>query len=471
MEELVTSFHSTAAGKFHQGSDAHHKTDRGEASLGGSDVGKANFCRGREFMQALMFGPEPKFLEEADEDIFWIQDKLQVVKSIEPGNDLSSTQILLNKQEQLEDELKFRLPRIDKIVANGDKLIASKKFSQPENAKIISKCSTLQSKFAELKEAAAYRRSILEDSFSSQQYFADANEAESWMKDKMALVSLNSDYGKDEASTQALLHRHARVQEEIKAYEPEINRLSEITDVLMGKRRFSSYTNDMKQKLIKNQAKNGLNGSVLSDTDNDNDETDNSVDLNRSGSFIEEVELVEKIVEKEVRESFIQEVKVPCVKALYVFQSNTFSLKRGEILELKEKTNDDWWFVENGEGLEGYAPATYLKELGLQIVNREQERIVKVPEVVKVRTTVRKPVSAVQAATAAATAVMVLNQKKPKKSSSLRRRTTTIQPKQLQHLSTENLQKRQEGVNSTFNQLLNSSIEKRKQLDNTITFY
>lgn len=401
-----------------------------------------------------------KFLEEADEDIFWIQDKLQVVKSVEPGHDLSSTQLLLNKQEQLEDELKFRLPRIDKIVASGDKLIASKKFSQPENAKIVSKCSTLQSKFGELKEAAAYRRSILEDSFSSQQYFADASEAESWMRSKMALVSLSSDYGKDEASTQALLQRHVRVQEEIKAYEPEVNRLGEITDVLMGKRRFASYPSDMKQKL----AKNALNGSVLSDTDNDTD------DAELSSSFIDEIVLVDEVVEKEVRESYVQEVKVACVKALYAYQSHSFGLKRGEILELKEKTNDDWWFVENGEGVEGYAPATYLKELGLQLVNREHERLVKRPEVVQVQKTVRKPASAVATATAAATAVMLLNQK-PKKKSSLRRRTTTIQPKQLQHLSTESLHKRQQEVNSLFNQLLSSSVEKRKQLDNTITFY
>ena len=50
MQELVTIFHSTAAGKFHQGSDAYHKT---EASLDGSDAGKADFCR----EQAMMFRP------------------------------------------------------------------------------------------------------------------------------------------------------------------------------------------------------------------------------------------------------------------------------------------------------------------------------------------------------------------------------------------------------------------------------
>ena len=59
IQELVTTFHSTAAENFHQGSDAHHKTNPGEASLDG--FGKADFCRGREFMQALMFGPERDF--------------------------------------------------------------------------------------------------------------------------------------------------------------------------------------------------------------------------------------------------------------------------------------------------------------------------------------------------------------------------------------------------------------------------
>ena len=57
----MTIFHPTSAGKFHQTSDAHHKNDRGEASLDGSDVGKADFCRGREFMQGMMFGPEREF--------------------------------------------------------------------------------------------------------------------------------------------------------------------------------------------------------------------------------------------------------------------------------------------------------------------------------------------------------------------------------------------------------------------------
>ncbi len=63
--ELVTIFHSTSAGNFDQGSDAHHKTDQGEASLDGSDVGKADFCRGREFNASNDVWARAGILEEA----------------------------------------------------------------------------------------------------------------------------------------------------------------------------------------------------------------------------------------------------------------------------------------------------------------------------------------------------------------------------------------------------------------------
>jgi spectrin beta len=416
-----------------------------------------------------------RFGEEADEECMWLQEKIDLVRTTEPGHDLSSSQILLNKQEQLEDELKFRMPRIDKMVAGGDQLVASKRFSQRENAKIISKCETMQSKFAELKEAAHKRRTLLEDSYSSQQYFADANEAQSWISDKMALVvALNVDNsGHDEASSQALLQRHVRVQEEIKAYEPEINRLREITDVLVGARRFSSLPIEKKKNLVKNQQQQQQD---TTDTDLTEDEDLQKGDVSKTEdeSFVEEIEIVDQFVDREVHETFVEEVRVPCVKALYQFQSKTFSLQRGEVLELKEKSNDEWWLVENSVGVEGFAPATYLKEMGMQSVAKQQERIVIKPELTQVRKTIRKrpeqPANT-NAATTAAIAVLSQHQKATKKkASSLRRKTTSIQPRQLQFLSPDSLQKRQAEINVAFNNLLNASIEKRKQLDMAIAF-
>lgn len=57
------------------------------------------------------------------------------------------------------------------------------------------------------------------------QFNADANEAESWIKEKVPLCQ-SKDYGEDEPSGLALLQLHARLEEEIKAYEGDIKAIN-----------------------------------------------------------------------------------------------------------------------------------------------------------------------------------------------------------------------------------------------------
>ncbi len=251
-----------------------------------------------------------KFVEECDEESMWLNEKIQIVKSIEPCNDLGSIQIMINKHEQLEDEIKFRASRIDKIVNQSQMLINSKRFTPIECGKCLTKSASLESKFNELKEAASGLRSLLEDLYTSQQYFSDANEAAAWCKDKMALVAVDNDCGRDETSAQALLHRHMRTHEQIRAYETEVNRLREIADVLLGARRFSTYPVEVRQQLMrKNNA--STNQSVASDTDEvdyDTDDSQSSTSSSRASSFIDEVQMVDEVVERESVEVYVEEV-------------------------------------------------------------------------------------------------------------------------------------------------------------------
>lgn len=57
----------------------------------------------------------------------------------------------------------------------------------------------------------------MEDSLQAHQYFADANEAESWVKEKEPIV-LNQDYGKDEDSSEALLKKHEALVSDLEAF-------------------------------------------------------------------------------------------------------------------------------------------------------------------------------------------------------------------------------------------------------------
>ena len=92
-----------------------------------------------------------------------------------------------------------------------------------------------------------------------------------------------------------MLQRHVRVQEEIKAYEPEVRRLEEMTNVLVGKRRFSSFPVDMRQRLMKNGASGGKGVSVIADgaeiDENDEESTHN-----------DQTELSESVLEAEGRD-------------------------------------------------------------------------------------------------------------------------------------------------------------------------
>lgn len=65
---------------------------------------------------------------------------------------------------------------------------------------------------------------MLEDANQAHKYFADANEAENWMTEKVPVVS-STDYGKDEDSAEALLKRHQGLMSDLDAYGSTIDNL------------------------------------------------------------------------------------------------------------------------------------------------------------------------------------------------------------------------------------------------------
>lgn len=73
---------------------------------------------------------------------------------------------------------------------------------------VKTKLAELHGRWETLKGKAAQRRQDLEDSLQAQQYFADANEAESWMREKEPIVG-SPDYGKDEDSAEVSVEKCA----------------------------------------------------------------------------------------------------------------------------------------------------------------------------------------------------------------------------------------------------------------------
>ncbi|XP_062606729.1 spectrin alpha chain-like isoform X6 [Saccostrea cucullata] len=237
-----------------------------------------------------------QFLRDAEDEEDWIREKEPIASSTNRGRDLIGVQNLMKKHQALQAEIAGHEPRISNVCSHGNKMMDDGHFATEE---IQRKIEELQDRWQQLKDKALQRKQDLEDSLQAQQYFADANEAESWMKEKEPIAA-NTDYGKDEDSAEALLKKHDAFMSDLEAYRTVIEGLQ-----------------DQAQACKQQEA------PVVDDLGT------------------EKVMALYDYSEKSPRE---------------------VSMKKGDVLTLLNSTNKDWWKVEVNDR-QGFVPAAYVKKL------------------------------------------------------------------------------------------------------------
>ncbi|XP_052769142.1 spectrin beta chain, non-erythrocytic 2-like isoform X1 [Mya arenaria] len=358
-----------------------------------------------------------QFQQDAEEEERWAAEKIAFVKQTDIGKDLNAACVLLKRHEQVEAEMSGRFPVCESVCGVGQDLVNQ---NHPDRAGIGSRIRALMDCWKQLQDLAKTRRIKLEDAIEAHQYYTDANEAESWMKEKMPLVT-SDDYGKDEASAQALLNRHNRLEGEIKAFGSEIKRLDELTQ-LMTK---AATEHNINLEKFQQPTENG----DVSDED-DYDETV----VERP----EEVE-VEEVREVEVMQEVVETRKIPQVHAMYNYRGQGINIDKGEVMLLVQKTNNDWWQIRKSNGTEGFVPANYVKDHEPKVVQKIVKKPVKIPEKVKVMKTVMKK---------------EVVKSKPQRSTSALRRAPSVRSKSNLHFDKDNVESRQRSLTVTFNKLV-----------------
>ncbi|XP_009999117.1 PREDICTED: spectrin alpha chain, non-erythrocytic 1 [Chaetura pelagica] len=237
-----------------------------------------------------------QLFRDIEDEETWIREKEPIAASTNRGKDLIGVQNLLKKHQALQAEIAGHEPRIKAVTQKGNAMVEEGHFAA-EDVKI--KLNELNQKWDSLKAKASQRRQDLEDSLQAQQYFADANEAESWMREKEPIVG-STDYGKDEDSAEALLKKHEALMSDLSAYGSSIQALRE-------------QAQSCRQQ--------------VAPTD---DETGKELVL-----------ALYDYQEKSPRE---------------------VTMKKGDILTLLNSTNKDWWKVEVNDR-QGFVPAAYVKKL------------------------------------------------------------------------------------------------------------
>uniref|UniRef100_G1S752 Spectrin alpha chain, non-erythrocytic 1 n=1 Tax=Nomascus leucogenys TaxID=61853 RepID=G1S752_NOMLE len=237
-----------------------------------------------------------QLFRDVEDEETWIREKEPIAASTNRGKDLIGVQNLLKKHQALQAEIAGHEPRIKAVTQKGNAMVEEGHFAAED---VKAKLHELNQKWEALKAKASQRRQDLEDSLQAQQYFADANEAESWMREKEPIVG-STDYGKDEDSAEALLKKHEALMSDLSAYGSSIQALRE-------------------------QAQSCRQQVAPMD-----DETGKELVL-----------ALYDYQEKSPRE---------------------VTMKKGDILTLLNSTNKDWWKVEVNDR-QGFVPAAYVKKL------------------------------------------------------------------------------------------------------------
>ncbi len=227
------------------------------------------------------------------------------------GRDLIGVKNLCQKHQALMAELAGHEPRIRKTCNEAEDMIQRDHFA---HAEVKRKVVILQNKWQSLKDKAQQRKQDLDEALQAQQYFTDAAEAESWMREKEPIVD-SKDYGKDEDAAEALLKKHQALMADIEAYESTIN-------------------TDLREAAAKCKSQQQQQDRLSSDPHSSN-----------NGSR-------------------------QCVVALYDYTEKSpreVSVKKGDVLTLINSNNKDWWKVEINDR-QGFVPAAYVKKIEVESV-------------------------------------------------------------------------------------------------------
>ncbi|XP_037933014.1 spectrin beta chain, non-erythrocytic 5 isoform X1 [Teleopsis dalmanni] len=372
------------------------------------------------------------FMEDYDNEEGWLVDKQRICKTGITAKDLRAVLSLQQKHKALEDEIKVRKPKSTQMSDAGKKLIGEK---HPRSTEIKSRIDSLAEHWKALEDLVELRRRQLEDAAEAYQFYTDANEAESWLNEKMALVN-SKDYGNDEPSAQALLQRHRDLQGELNAYSGDILNLNQQAD-----------------KLIKA----GICTLELTANEPELPEVEQEEWVNETRLVPKEVwedEWVEKLEHKKVTETKM----LPHVRAMFPFEGQGMKMDKGEVMLLKSKTNDDWWCVRKENGLEGFVPANYVREIEARPVTCIVPKAEKVKSLQKVKKTilVRQvvPVKRIKPVTAA-----------PKPL--IKRRTSTNSIND----NNDSVEKRQKRINTTYDELQEMAQKRHALLEDSIHLF
>lgn len=149
---------------------------------------------------------------------FWLGEVEASLSHDDYGRDLASVQNLIKKHQLVEADIAAHEDRITDLQAQTQHFAEVGHFDADS---LQDKSRIIAERYDKVKDMAADRHKMLDESNALHQFYRDVDDEESWVKEKKLLTS-SEDYGKDLTGVQNLRKKHQRLEAELNTHEARI---------------------------------------------------------------------------------------------------------------------------------------------------------------------------------------------------------------------------------------------------------
>ncbi|XP_053365454.1 spectrin beta chain, non-erythrocytic 5 isoform X1 [Clarias gariepinus] len=144
-----------------------------------------------------------QFYRDIEDEMVWIQDKLQATTLKDYGTSLESTQAMVTKYQVMMQEIAGHTPLVQAVLEAGQNLVRGRHFASQE---ISARLAELKELFDTLRKESENKGHLLREALKIQTFLSEVSEIELWIKELKPILE-SRDYGKSEEATETLLRR------------------------------------------------------------------------------------------------------------------------------------------------------------------------------------------------------------------------------------------------------------------------
>ncbi|XP_039913430.1 spectrin beta chain, non-erythrocytic 1 [Hirundo rustica] len=152
----------------------------------------------------------------------WLNGLESQIQSDDYGKDLTSVNILLKKQQMLENQMDVRKKEIEELQSQARALSQEGKSTDEVDGKRL----TVEKKFLELLEPLNERKANLLASKEIHQFNRDVEDEILWVGERMPIAT-STDHGHNLQTVQLLIKKNQTLQKEIQGHQPRIDDIFE----------------------------------------------------------------------------------------------------------------------------------------------------------------------------------------------------------------------------------------------------